>query len=165
MQDLKLIAEALTKSNWFKQSIVLNEKKDLDVVKEAVGGLEIAIGKNHTFDQKKQKATPNKDFDAIVVKRLDNGAVYVTNIPKNTKGMENMKKIDIRSKEEIESRPRTNPEEYIYVEMQELSQNPEKYISKDEKVFLYCASGMRAGRLASELEIEGYDVANGGGIN
>lgn len=38
--------------------------------------------------------------------------------------------------------------------------NPEDYISKDEKVYIMCQSGMRSGRVCTQLGNLGYDVVN-----
>ena len=37
-------------------------------------------------------------------------------------------------------------------------------LPKDKKIFLYCASGMRSGKLAEILKMEGFDTENIGGL-
>ena len=41
-----------------------------------------------------------------------------------------------------------------------LTLNPEKYLSKDNKYYIYCSSGMNSSKVCSILSKLGYDVVN-----
>jgi rhodanese-related sulfurtransferase len=41
-----------------------------------------------------------------------------------------------------------------------LLMNPEKYLNKEEKYYIYCSGGMESPKVCSELSKKGYKVVN-----
>jgi len=54
----------------------------------------------------------------------------------------------------------------IHIKRSKLIENPDEYISKEEKVYITCNSGNSASRIAKEFRDKGYDVEHlEGGMN
>ena len=69
--------------------------------------------------------------------------------------------IDVRTAEEFENESIVNTQN---IEWQNIS-DIQKFISKDEEIFLFCRSGNRSGKAKKILEAEGYTrVINIGGF-
>lgn len=90
----------------------------------------------------------NKKYESININEINN--IDKPNI------------IDVRTKEEYQSGALKNAKN---IDMNALIINPSNYLKKDEKYYVYCASGMRSASVCKALEKDGYDVVNlSGGI-
>lgn len=65
--------------------------------------------------------------------------------------------IDVRTKEEFQQQ---NIKGSKNIELQILLNNPEKYLAKDKKYYMMCASGMRSKQACNILYKLGYNVTN-----
>lgn len=73
------------------------------------------------------------------------------------KRMNSVDIIDIRSKNKYERNHILNARNVLF---DDLIFDPDKYISKNEKTYIYCQSGNRSKILCSILSKKGYDVCN-----
>lgn len=165
MKDLELITKALNKAPWLTDVLKIKTKKELVAISEAFKGLDINIAKNHTYNYRTSEFTPNNKFDCVSLTRGDNHASYIANLPKQPILKNKYTKIDIRTKEEVINNMRTNQKDYLHIEMKELLTNYKKYLELDKGYIVYCQSGRRAEETMKRLEVLGYQVMNGGGIN
>ena len=65
--------------------------------------------------------------------------------------------IDVRTKIEYQQGSLKNAR---HVEMNELLNNPEKYLSKEKKYYLFCASGARSASVCNILSKQDYVLVN-----
>ena len=69
----------------------------------------------------------------------------------------NSKIIDIRNKTSYEIE---HIESAINVNKLDLISNPDKYINKNEIIYIYCETGMNSSRICSTLNLKGYHTIN-----
>lgn len=82
---------------------------------------------------------------------------YETVKLKDINNLDKLNLIDVRNKEEFKSGSLKKAKN---IEMMELMNKPDKYLSKDKEYHLFCLSGMRSKSVCTKLSKQGYQVVN-----